>query len=244
MRLSLVFAVLVVAAQLGCAKLQMSPSATPSNYAPKQIWTGTSGGYQIAWTTAEISASALVSPQHEAFSEIGRTITDFHAKTRGQRADCDMSRQAVLQSVVGPIISVRTADIMKCANGDNGTARGAHAFDLAHPANPLSLTALIPEHELHALTVKAGQFCAQPPADLMNRFAFSEVHGAVVIIMVTLPENCSSAQLSIAVNVPAKLKQPLALAAARTQGFLGRDQAAISSGLSTTVNYHYRAAVQ
>jgi hypothetical protein len=33
-------------------------------------------------------------------------------------------------------------------------------------------------------------------------------------------------------------------AAARMHGFLWRDQPVLSRGLSTTINYHYRAAVE
>ena len=239
MRLSLSFLVLA-----GCSKL-IGPSAQPTTYVPKQIWGGQSGGYQISWTTADIIAS-LAGSSSESFSELGRTISDFHAITRGQSSDCDMTRQADLQSVVGPYLSIRTLDTMKCTNGAAGNGRGALTFDLAHPLKPVSLADLFPNHELSSLRVKAEHFCATAPGDLLDRFAFSELHGHVVVVAVTLPPTCSTAEVDISLNVPtsAALAKALGLAAKRSQGFLWRDQPTVSGGASTTINYHYRAAVQ
>jgi hypothetical protein len=245
MRLSLLFVMVTAAALASCSKLNITaPSAKPSTFAPREIWHGESGGYRIAWSTADLIAF----PQHasgvEAFSELGRTISDFHGMLRAQRADCDLTRQADLQSVVGTIISIRTLDTMKCTSGTSGSSRGARSFDLAHPRDPLPLTSLFPAHELDALSTKARHFCSAVPADLFNRFAFSELHQQQVIVAVTLPQTCTTEQVDITLNVPAKLKQPLAQAAQRMRGFLWHDQPAVSNGLSTTINYHYRAAVE
>ncbi|MBV8460963.1 MAG: hypothetical protein JO009_08745 [Candidatus Eremiobacteraeota bacterium] len=245
MRLSLVFVMVVAAGLASCAKLNLTPpSANPSTFVPREIWHGESGGYRIMWSTADLIAFPQQSPGAQAFSELGRTIADFHGMLRTQRADCDLTRQADLQSVVGTIISIRTADTMKCTSGASGSSRSARSFDLAHPRQPLSLTSLFPAHELDALTTKAQHFCSSVPADLFNRFAFSEFHQQQVIVAVTLPQTCTTQQIDITLNVPAKLKQPLAQAAQRVHGFLWHDQPAISNGLSTTINYHYRAAVE
>ena len=237
---------MVLAAGLAsCAKINLAPPSTnASPFAPREIWRGESGGYRITWSTADLIAFPEHSPGIEAFSELGRTIADFHGMLRAQRADCDLTRQADLQSVVGTIISVRTADTMKCTSGTIGSSRGARSFDLAHPRDPLPLTSLFPAHELDALTTKAQHFCSSVPADLFNRFAFSELHQQQVIVAVTLPQTCTTEQVDITLNVPAKLKQPLAQAAQRVHGFLWHDQPAVSKGLSTTINYHYRAAVE
>ena len=246
MRLSPVFVVLVTAAGLvACSKFTIAPpNASPSPFVPKPIWSGTSAGFQITWTTADIIAATTGAQPHEAFSEVGRTIADFHAVTRGQTSDCDMTRQADLQSVVGPILSIRTTDTMKCANGSVGAGRSTMAIDLTHPQRTLSLADLFPVHELDALTVKAEHFCPSVPKDLLSRFAFSELHRQTVIVAVTLPPGCSTAEVDLALNVPVALAKPLQMAARRTQGFLLHDQPAVSGGLSTTVNYHYRMAVQ
>lgn len=244
MRLSLIFVMVAAIAFAGCSKFITPPNANPSNFMPRPIWSGTSGGYRIAWSTADLVAYPQNSPSREAFSELGRTIVDFHSLLRAQRADCDVTRQADLQSVVGSLISIRTSDSMKCTSGVTGSSRSAQTFDLAHPRDPLPLTALFPAHELDALTTRAQHFCASVPADLFNRYAFSELHQRQVIVAVTLPQNCTTDRVDITLNVPAKLKQPLAQAAQRVHGFLWHDQPAVSNGLSTTINYHYRAAVE
>jgi hypothetical protein len=244
MRLPLSFLVLASLVLAACSKL-ITPTATPTTYVPKQIWSGQSGGYQVSWTTADITASPTGATR-ESFSELGRTISDFHGITRSQSSDCDMTRQADLQSVVGPYLSIRTLDTMKCTNGAEGSGRGALAFDLAHPVKPVSLASLFPARELSSLRVKAEHFCATVPGDLLDRFAFSELHGHVVIVAVTLPPACSTTEVDLALNVPATagLATALGLAAKRSQGFLWHDQPAVSGGTSTTINYHYRAAVQ
>ena len=246
MRLSRVFVVVAAGAALvACSKFTITqPNATPTSYVPKQIWSGTSAAYRVAWTTADITAHATGSRAREVYSEIGRTVGDFHTQTRGQTSDCDMTRQADLQSVVGTIVSVRTADTMKCADGATGSGRGAMSIDLARPLRPLSLSSLFPAHELDALKVKAEHFCPSVPSDLLDRFAFSEYHPNAVVVAVTLPPGCSTAQVDITLKVPAGLKSPLGSAAQRKQGFLWHDQPAVSNGLSTTIFYHYRTAVQ
>ena len=244
MRLSLVLVMVAAIALAGCSKFTIAPNASPSTFVPKPIWSGTSGGYRIAWSTADLIAYAHNSTTREAFSELGRTIVDFHGMLHAQRADCDVTRQADLQSVVGPVISIRTSDTMKCTSGVTGSERSAQSFDLNHPRDPLALTALFPAHELDALTTRAQHFCASVPADLFDRFAFSEFHQQQVIVTVTLPQTCSTDRVDVTLNVPAKLKQPLGEAAQRVHGFLWHDQPAVANGLSTTINYHYRAAVE
>jgi hypothetical protein len=247
MRRSLVFVAVVALALASCSKLSLAPpAASPTAFVPRQIWSGTSAGYRIMWSTADLIAYPQNSPTREAYSELGRTIVDFHGMLHAQRADCDVTRQADLQSVVGSIISVRTSDSMKCTSGVTGSSRSAQSFDLAHPRDPLTLTSLFPAHELYALTTRAQHFCSPVPADLFNRFAFSELdqHQHVVVLAVTLPQTCTTEQINVSFNVPTKLQQPLVQAAARTHGFLWRDQPVVSRGLSTTINYHYRAAVE
>ncbi len=245
MKLSPVLIVLATAVALAsCAKLTIEPSASPTPIVPKQIWSGQSGGYVIDWTTGDITAHPAADPAHQSLSEIGRTIVDFHAITRRQTADCDMIRQAKLLSVVGAVVSIQSADSMKCASGASGTGLGTVALDLAHPLTPLSLAGFFPSHELAALQTKAEHFCKTVPKDLLGRFAFGELHGNTVIVTVTLPPDCTESEVDLALNVPGALKQSLELAAQRKQGFLAHDLGTVSGGLVTTVNYHYRTAVQ
>ncbi len=173
-------------------------------------------------------------------SELGLTIFDFHSITRKQSSDCDFVRVTQIQSVVGPIVSIMDTDTMKCANGANGTGRKTIAINLTHPSTPALLTDYFPGHELDSLVLRANRFCSSKVENLFNHFAFSELHGNTVVVAVTLPPDCSTSSVSLALNVPAKLRVPLALAARRRQGFLLQDQPKISGGQTTTINYHYR----
>jgi hypothetical protein len=244
MKLSLVFVVVTAAAVTSCSKMTIAPLSSPSPVVPKQIWSGSSGGFQVNWTTGDITASPEHASGQLALSELGRTIVDFHEITHKQTSDCDMTRQAKLQSVVGSIVSIQFSDTMKCTNGATGTGLGSVAIDLAHPKTPLLLSSLFPGHELYALQILAGRFCKTVPKNLLSRFAFSELHGNTVIVAVTLPPDCTASHLDLALNVPAALKRPLNLAAQRKKGFLWHDQPAVASGAVTTVNYHYRTSVE
>ncbi|MDQ6767380.1 MAG: hypothetical protein M3Z41_06180 [Candidatus Eremiobacteraeota bacterium] len=241
----LVFVVLAAAALASCGKFTITPPlASPPSNISKQIWTGDSGGFTILWTTGDITAAPRATPKKTVLSELGRTVVDFHEMMTKQRADCDLVRQAKLQSVVGTIVSIQYDDSMRCTSGANGTGRGSVAIDLSHPKTPLALSKLFPTHELDALRSKASHFCKVVPKDLFSRFAFSELHANTVIVAVSLPPDCSESEIDLALNVPVALKQPLGLAAQRKAGFLRHDQGAVSGGEATTVNYHYRTSMQ
>jgi hypothetical protein len=199
-----------------------------------------SGGFLIRWTVGDISAIPVAEPKREVLSELGLTIVDFHDISTRQTADCDFVRNAQIQSVVGSIVSLGDADTVKCADGVTATLRKAVAIDLDHPGQPVPLTRLFPARELAALAIRARHFCSSVPKDLLSSFAFSEVHGPAVVVSVTLPANCSTDNISVALNAPLTLRVPLALAASRKQGFLLSDRASISGGQTTTINYHYR----
>jgi hypothetical protein len=240
MKLSLVIVVLAtVAATVSCAKLNIAPVASPGA-GPKQFWSGTSAGFTITWSTSDVVASPEREPKKQVLSELTRTAVDFHQIARMQTSDCDMVRQAKLQSVVGTIVSIQHKDTMKCTNGTNGSWAGSMAVDLAHPKKPLLLSSLFPVHELDALKTKAQHFCKTVPADLLSSFAFSELHGRAVVVAVTLPADCSESEVDVALNVTPSLAKPLELAANRQQGFLWHDEPAIAGGSATTINYHYR----
>jgi len=240
MKLSLVIVVLAAAMTAACSKFNIAPLVSPGPVVPKQIWSGTSGGFAIDWSTADIVATPQHNPKQQVLSELTRTAIDFHKIAHNQTSDCDMTRQARIQSVVGTIVSIQRSDTMRCANGTNGTASGSVAIDLAHPKTPLLLSSLFPAHELDAMQTKAQHFCKTVPRDLLSSFAFSELHGTSVVVVVSLGADCSQSEVDLALNVPAVLKKPLELAAKRQQGFLWRDEPAVADGSVTTVNYHYR----
>lgn len=235
---------LVLASVLAaCGKLAIAPpQASPPPGPPKLIWAGVSDGFSIRWTAGDITATPVGTPTRQVLSELGLTIFDFHGITRKQSADCDFVRVTQLASVVGSIVTILDTDTMKCANGTNGAGRKAVAIDLTHPTKSALLSDYFPAHELDSLQTRARQLCSSKPEDLLSRFAFSELHGNTVTIVVTLPGNCSSPSVTLALNTPTKLRAALELAAKRKEGFLWHDQAAISGGQTTTINYHYRTA--
>ena len=240
MKLSLVIVVLAAAVTASCSKFNIAPLMSPGPVVPKQIWSGTSGGFTIDWTTADIVARPQNDPKRQALSELTRTAIDFHTMAHKQTSDCDMTRQAKIQSVVATIVSIQRSDTMRCTNGANGTGSGSAAVDLAHPKTPLLLSSLFPVHEVDALKTKAQQFCKTVPKDLQSSFAFSELHGNVVVVAVSLGADCNQSEVDLALNVPPSLKKNLDLAAKRQQGFLWHDEPAIANGSVTTINYHYR----
>jgi hypothetical protein len=226
---------------IGCAKLTIAPRtpATPPG-PPKIIWSGRSAGYIIRWTASDIAALPIAKSPGPTLSELGLTIYDFHQISRQQTADCDFVRVAQLQSVVGPIVSILDNDSMKCTNGASSTSRKTVAIDLRHPTTQALLTDYFPARELSSLLLRVARSCTAKPENLLNGFAFDEVHGNAVLLAITLPTACASSSISVALNVPAKLSRMLMLAAGRRQGFLLRDQGAVSGGQATTINYHYR----
>jgi hypothetical protein len=245
-RLSVLVLLIAVFAVQACGKFTIVPPlASPPSGVPTQIWSGSSGGFAIDWTTGDISASPQADPSKKVLSEFDRTVADFYRQTRKQRSDCDLQRAAELQSVVGSIVSISSTDSMKCTDGSTGKGMRTTAIDLAHPKSTLLLSDLFPAHELASLQTRAGHLCPHPaPRDLLSSFAFGEVHGNIVVVAVALPPQCSGSHVDLAMTIPAKLKAPLALAAQRKQGFLRRDRPAIAKAAVTTVDYHYRTSVE
>ena len=245
-RLSVLVLLIVVFAVEACGKFTIVPPlASPPSGVPTQIWSGSSGGFAIDWTTGDISASPLTDPAKKVLSEFDRTVADFYRQTRKQSSDCDLQRAAELQSVVGSIVSIASTDSMQCTNGASGKGKRTTAIDLVHPKSTLLLSDLFPAHELASLQTRAGHLCPHPaPRDLLNSFAFGEVHGSVVVVTVALPPQCGGSHIDLALTIPAKLKAPLTLAAKRKEGFLRRDQPGIAKAAVTTINYHYRTSVE
>lgn len=224
-----------------CGKQARAPQ-TSQPVAPKVIWSGVSSGYAIRWTTGDITAAPARAPGRPSFSELGRAIVHFSAITREQTSNCDFQREVRLQSVVGSIISVRESDSTHCDNGVTGTGLATAAINLARPQAAAMLSDIFPAHALAAAQMKAGQLCKSVPKDLLSRFAFGELHGNTVVVLLTLSPGCSSTDINLALTAPPALKQQLRLAAQEKAGFLWHDQAAISHGDVTAISYHYRTS--
>jgi hypothetical protein len=78
--------------------------------------------------------------------------------------------------------------------------------------------------------------------DLLNRFAFHHVEGNQVAVRIGLSHGCEVArgkltQLGILLPIPPTLREPLERASTRAEGFLMRDQAAVSAGKETRLHF-------
>ena len=237
-RVIVVLTALLIAA---CGKLAIAPQQpSPPPGPPKLIWSGQSAGFTIRWTASDIIASPVGAPTHELLSGLGLTIFDFHIISHQQSSDCDFVRVMQLQSVVGPIVSLQDDDTMKCTNGATGLGRKVVAVDLTHPGQPASLSEFFSPTQLAPLLTRAAHACTSKVPDLARRFSFVSLEAKDVTVRLTLPPGCSTPNVDAPLPVPAKLRAPLVLAASRKQGFLAGEQAKISGGQTTTINYHYR----
>jgi len=146
---SVLFAVLALSAALLVACMpKLQP---PANEQPKPlqvIWSGTSGGFAIRWTTKEISATANPPAKRRpiVFSDTGLAIVDFSALGSRQSGDCDFQRVSRVLSIVGPLISLEHADELRCGQGGAVTRRTQTvAIDLTNPQRRPALTDLFPD---------------------------------------------------------------------------------------------------
>ena len=144
--------VFVIALACGLLPISCMPKVQPPanvQSAPMQvIWSGSSAGYPIRWTTKEISATANPpsSTRPVIFSDIGLTILDFSEAGSTQTSNCDFERRSTVLSVVGPWLSLQHDDSMHCGNGTETTQRTqALAIDLTHPKRRPLLTEIFPE---------------------------------------------------------------------------------------------------
>ena len=144
---------LCCAISFGCAPRAQAPlPLTASSPKPlRVIWSGTSGGFRISWTTKEISA--LANPPSRlkpiAFSDTGLTILDFSRAGDAQSSNCDFSRSSSVLSVVGPYISLLHDDEQRCGGAPAPTRRTqALAIDLRAPHKRPSLEDIFPSGAL------------------------------------------------------------------------------------------------
>ncbi len=257
-----------------CApRAQLENAVSSESPKPLQaIWSGTSDGYQIAWSTKEITAK-LKHPSAGrpiAFSDMGLTVLDFSRIGDMQSGNCDFSRASSLLSVVGSYLSIRHDDQMRCGN-TNAPARRTQvvAIDLRAPQRRPMLSdvfgsAAVYGGLLHATPVLAtlsaahaphprdlpqllkqlrasGPVCdAGFPADLLGRFSFADVRAGTVLVRLSLPLDCRTADIGLWLTIPSALQRPLQLAATRKEGFLSDAEPGIAKGRATTILYHVR----
>ncbi|MDQ6779811.1 MAG: hypothetical protein M3Z37_01475 [Candidatus Eremiobacteraeota bacterium] len=235
------------AALMACTpKPQASPP--PAHFEPLQvIWSGTSGGYDVSWTSREISAQRSgAKSAAPAFSETGLTIADFSDISSRKTGDCDFKRVATVLSLVGPWLSLEHADELHCGQGGEPTLRhSALTIDLARPRERPQLTRIIPSAKtaISAALTSARNAChGGAPADFLNRFAFVQLRGAQIQVRFGLPADCSAADVTAWLPVPPARSAWFIAAAHKTRGFLMADQATVARGRGTTILYHVHTA--
>ena len=123
---------------------------------PRAIWSGRSGGFEVSWTTGDISArrvqggGRVLSLRAKADAEHGKLTEDY-------REDPEMTPREVehryrVLSVVGPVVSVEEYWYCDCRGAHPISSRGFRAFDLsrgtvAAPA-PARVTDYVAEADL------------------------------------------------------------------------------------------------
>lgn len=231
---------------IGCAPKPQA--ALPTQSQPLQvIWSGTSGGYAVSWTSREISAQRSgAKTAGPAFSETGLTVADFSDNARRQRGDCDFKRLAYVLSLVGPWLSLEHADELHCGQGgEPALRRTALTIDLTQPRKRPQLTQLFPDAKtaIDAALKAARSAChGRLPADFLNRFAFAQLRGTQVQVRFGLPSDCSSGEATGWFTVPRARRAWFTAAARRTEGFLMSGEAGFAHGRSTTILYHVHTA--
>ncbi|MFL6277878.1 MAG: hypothetical protein ACJ74G_22040 [Blastocatellia bacterium] len=159
--LSLLGALMVASLNWNGAAQQTAPRAAAA------IWSGTSAGYAIQWTGADITGRPASGAATLTFSVRQIARRDFAAIEKDSDGHCEYERNFTLLSVVGPIISYQDNVNVFCerAAHPDGETRFV-AVDLSKPAG-----------------VRRGSDDTQLPgnvAKLTDYFPASEIHKALL----------------------------------------------------------------
>jgi hypothetical protein len=138
---------------LGYAALGLAapPPARP-------IWTGSSGGFHIVWTTSDLRVSRRQNPAEIRLSlrALAQAAwTQMAGEATGQRLDRQITYR--LLSVVGPYLSYEEADYCDCGGAHPSAVKRFRAIDLdktrADRPAPVSLTDLFSDGDVFAALV-------------------------------------------------------------------------------------------
>ena len=136
----------------------------------KVLWEGTSGGYSIHWTTADLTAQKAGSPPFSLKPMVERGFAAYRTAMAGDGAGhCIYQRTFEVISIVGPLIGLRdryytscaeeahpsvnsrltTIDLTKPDEGGYGSKADEPLLtDLQHPGKVASLESLFPPERI------------------------------------------------------------------------------------------------
>jgi hypothetical protein len=240
-------------------------------HAAKNIWHGKSGGFDITWSSTELSARDARGAT--AWSARTVAVVDF----KDYEDQCEASEAWTALSVVGPILSARQEQNATCEGTPHPSAESSLiAVDVSRPQHQPSLADWFEEKDLYAAlvadgivkkTLEAGKLTAPATsaellkllsensgdclfrfeANSLTHFAFHHLEAGKVAVRVGLPYGCEAArgqltQLGLLLPIPASLKEALEAADKRTQGFLAKDEKAVAKGASAGFSRHPKRA--
>lgn len=234
-----------------------TPSAAPAPAAAAPIWQGHSGGFDVSWTASSLDAKdSKGAPVFTARSVADVDFNDFDncdateawtvlsvvgpyiSVKQEENASC---AQAAHTSAYTDILAVdlnhpkqppSLADLF--SESDLYTALMADGVvkkTLAASGKPAPKTSA----ELLALLADNSNECEfRFEAASLTHFTFHHVEKDKVAVRIGLPYGCEAArgkltQLGLLLPIPPKLKDALAAAAARKEGFLMKDEKTVAS---------------
>ena len=239
---------------------QAAPTATGAAKArplPSSIWAGESGGVRIEWTTQTIAVRPAGGKTVDLFerpksepgcegeqtyrllSVVGSIVSyeEFEGATCEGAAHPSSFTRYVAVDAAHPTRRPRLTDLF--ADADVLRALMADAVVKRHaPKTPPKTTDAL----VKALESSNTECEYSFDPDLLNRFAFHHVEGRQVAVRIGLSHGCEVArgkltQLGILLPIPPALQGALDRASTRAEGFLMRDQAAVSAGRETSLHF-------
>ncbi len=110
--------------------------------------------------------------------------------------------------------------------------------------SPKNISQLLELLEEQNFELKVDDFYARLPPDFLTRFVFYHADDKTVTIRIGLSPSSQAGHalekhLSLVLATPEELKEPLALALSRQQGFMMRDAAVVIGGKTTVLNARF-----
>jgi hypothetical protein len=242
-----------------------APSATASARAqrakpgavPASIWVGESGGVRIEWTTQGIAArrpdgtaiDLFDRSQGESGCEGDQTLRLLSVV--GSIVSYEESEGTTCEGAAHPSAITLYAAVDAAHPGKK--VRLTDLFPDADVLRALVADSVVKRHlpktlpkttdALVEALADSEQECEYAfGKDLLTRFAFHHVEGDRVAVRIGLSHGCEVArgkltQLGLLLPIPPTWKGPLDRASSRAEGFLMRDQEAVSGGRETTIHF-------
>ncbi len=220
--------------------------------APAMLWSGSSAGFQLTWSEADLRVQTGNKPAVSLFPPLPKLDPDPEFR-------CEYEWGLIPLSWVGPYLSYRQENYWGCMKTAHpGMLTEFQVKDLRAPSKAVSLNQLFPDSQIlkallaDAVVIKALQKAPNKRKynstsellaalnegngeceyyfgkDMLTHFAFHHIAGQQVAVRIGLSHGCEAArgnltQLGILLPIPPALKAPLQQAFNRKAGFLMGD---------------------